>query len=227
MLKERTTDVLSTNDSISRSEQLTSLNSLVHNDTSISKSSLLSNDLNVLLYPWENFAISCEGCLLMCALFWILSSVLLYGLLFWSLTGHKRNIVVGQNYLCFFFPFFWVGSNTKLTRAMLVVVIRTPKLFFNFFICCMPAAPLNVKLDSSPWESQSICSVFLSSSIVCCCSVHMMIIWNELLLFYLSEVMMVVLSYLPFFDNSHKCFLCLLFILMSSVCQVECECPPR
>ena len=135
--------------------------------------------------PEKPIAVNCEGCLLMCALFWILSSVLLYGLLFWSLTGRKRNIVAGQNHLCFFLYFFWVESNTKLTRAMLVVVIRMLKWFFNFFICCTPAAPLNVILDSSPWESQSICGIFLSPSMVRFCSVHMEMSRSYLFVFYI------------------------------------------
>ena len=96
-----------------------------------------------------------------------------------------------EKYCCWtkpplFFPlFFWVGSNTKLTRAMLVVVIRTLKWFFNFFICCTPAAPLNVILDSSPWESQSICGIFLSPSMVRFCSVHMEMSRSYLFVFYI------------------------------------------
>ena len=54
------------------------------------------------------------------------------GSCFGHLQGAREIIVVGQNHPCFFLYFLWVGSNTKLTRAMLVVVIRTLKWFFNF-----------------------------------------------------------------------------------------------
>ena len=130
-LKERTTDVFSPNDSFSRSEQLSSLNSLVHNDTIISK--------EFIAVKWSQ----CSSLTLwnLCYYLWGLPTAVCSFLNIVFCSSLRAPVLVTYKaqekyccwtkpHLCFFLYYFWVGLNTKWTRAMLVGCYPNTKMIF-------------------------------------------------------------------------------------------------